>query len=92
MEFIRFSPKGIRCMDLQKFLNGDSEECSLCLESTAKASQCKRYKTLYNRILSIKKILETFEIGTFISPDNKRDILSQGWKLRLFDDVKVVHH
>ena len=89
IEFIRFSPEGIRCMDLQKVLGRDDEECRTCKEFETKASQCRRYKNLYNHILAIKKILETFEIGTFISPDNKRDILSKGWKLRLFDDVKV---
>ena len=50
---------------------------------------CPKYKNIYNRILDIKKLFESLGIGTIISPDNKRNILTEGWKLRFFDDIQV---
>ena len=63
--------------------------CEECLNSESKVTLCPRYKTIYNRILDIKKLFESLEIGTIISPDNKRNILTEGWKLRFFDDIRV---
>ena len=65
-------------------------ECNDCLEQDFTATRCPKYKNIYNRILNIKKLFESLEIGTLISPQNKRQIKTEGWKLRLFDDVRVI--
>jgi len=72
--------------------NSNKWDCSICLEKEFTATQCPKYKKLYNRILNIKKLFETLEIGSIIAPENKMQIKQIGWKLRLFDDVRVVHH
>ena len=64
-------------------------DCEECLSSESKVTLCPKYKTIYNRILDIKKLFESLEIGTIISPDNKMNILTEGWKLRFFDDIRV---
>ncbi len=63
--------------------------CEECLSSESKVTLCPKYKTIYNRILDIKKLFESLEIGTIISPENKMNILTEGWKLRFFDDIRV---
>lgn len=65
--------------------------CRECLEKGYTTTRCPKYKNLYNRILNIKKLFETLEIGTIITPENKMQIKEEGWKLRLFDDVRVMH-
>jgi len=73
--------------------NGDlsiNADCETCISSGYKVTQCPKYKTIYNRILDIKKLFESLEIGTIISPDNKMKILQEGWKLRFFDDIRVI--
>ena len=64
-------------------------DCEECINSEGKVTLCPKYKTTYNRILDIKKLFESLEIGTVISPDNKMNILTEGWKLRFFDDIRV---
>lgn len=64
--------------------------CAECLINGNKATLCSRYKTIYNKILNIKKLFESLEIGTIISPDNKMNILTKGWKLRFFDDIRII--
>ena len=66
--------------------------CRECLEKGYTTTRCPKYKNLYNRILNIKKLFETLEIGTIITTENKMQIKEEGWKLRLFDDVRVIHH
>lgn len=65
--------------------------CRECIDKGYTTTRCPKYKNLYNRILNIKKLFETLEIGTIITPENKMQIKEEGWKLRLFDDVRVMH-
>lgn len=67
------------------------QQCQNCLEAHYKATVCKQYKLIYNQILKIKKILETFLIGTIIQPDNKMHIKEEGWKFVPFKNVKIMH-
>lgn len=62
--------------------------CDSCLPDTAKASGCPTYRAIYNQVLKLKKTLEFLEIGTLVSPSNKRDVIATGWKLVLFQDVR----
>jgi hypothetical protein len=95
--FIGHLDKPVHCSDLNTFLNHSVKDsnfnhkvnCAECLERNYKATLCPRYKTLYNRVHEIKLIIEALEIGTIIYPDNKMKITAEGWKLRLFHDVKV---
>jgi len=88
----RHPGRNIRCADLVADIlpPGESSPCFLCVHGSAKASRCPRYKTLYNRILEIKKLFESLEIGTVIYPENKMRIVEEGWKLRFFDDIRVI--
>ena len=88
--------KNITCALLVPYLsntaNGDlsiTADCEACISRGNKVTQCPRYKTIYNRILDIKKLFESLEIGTVIYPKNKMKILQEGWKLRFFDDIQV---
>ena len=73
----------------QNSTSSNKWDCEECLNSESKVTLCPRYKTIYNRILDIKKLFESLEIGTIISPENKMKILTEGWKLRFFDDIRV---
>jgi len=71
----------LRCAEIQ--------DCADCDEKTAKATLCPRYRNTYNMILDLKKILEFLEIGTITTALNRRDILSEGWRLVLFENVRM---
>ena len=83
----------LRCGEIRLLLNPDfaemSQECLRCSGETTKAASCKQYRTTYNAILDLKKILELLEIGTISTGENRRLILTEGWKLMLFEDVRV---
>ena len=97
--FILNQNKNITCSLLISCLsNGDQDnpslnkwDCEECLNRESKVTLCPKYKTIYNRILDIKKLFESLEIGTIISPENKMNILTEGWKLRFFDDIRVFY-
>lgn len=72
----------LRCSEIQT--------CCECDEKTAKATLCPRYRHTYNMILDMKKILEFLEIGTITTSIKRRDILSEGWKLVLFENVNMI--
>ena len=63
--------------------------CTGCDPMDTKATLCAAYRRTYNRIHELKKLLELLEIGTIIPPKNKMRILSQGWKLMLFEGVRI---
>lgn len=76
--------------------NGSGEQpgtrkwsCEECMRGNYKVTQCPRYKTIYNGILELKKTLETFEIGTILPPENRKQILREGWKLMFFDGPHI---
>lgn len=83
----------ITCPELQRVLHPDLGEgeidCAECLGGNRKATQCSRYRTTYNAILDLKKLLEFLEIGTILAGDNRRNILTEGWKMELFENVRL---
>lgn len=95
--FILYHNKNVTCSLLISCLNDRNQDntlinihdCEECLSKERKVTLCPKYKTIYNRILDIKKLFESLEIGTIISPDNKMNILTEEWKLRFFDDIRV---
>jgi hypothetical protein len=92
-EFASAPERRLRCSDIQKIMRLETGEtktdCSACTEGNQKAAQCSHYRTTYNNILQLKKLLEFMEIGSITSSDNRRNILSEGWKLALFENVKM---
>ena len=55
------------------------------------AYDCATYRNLKNRINDAKKYLELLQIGTIVpAEENRREIKITGWRLRLFDDVRLV--
>lgn len=63
--------------------------CDECKLRDFKVTMCPKYKTLYNRILEIRRVLETFDVGTVVLPENRREIRDEGWRLRLFQDTRL---
>lgn len=79
------SPKFLLfCKDInQDSMNTkDDYPCQICSKEV-KVSQCSRYRSTYNSIRDIKILLEALDIGTILFPSHKREVLSQGWKLKL---------
>jgi len=64
--------------------------CASCAAGEVKASLCPEYRATYNRVLELKKLLEFLEVGTILPPKNKRQILAEGWRLLLFENVRLV--
>lgn len=90
--------KSITCSDVVRAYSeycceneNNYQQCQNCLEAHYKATVCKQYKQIYNQILKIKKILETFRVGTIIQPDNKMHIKEEGWKFVPYKNVKIIH-
>jgi hypothetical protein len=83
----------LRCPEVQALFRGEGDEagsrCAACSESTTKAALCGKYRNTYNGILELKRMLEFLEIGTITASENKRHILTEGWKLSLFEDVRI---
>jgi hypothetical protein len=85
--------RSLRCSDLQKILHPATFDerglCFSCVDESRKAAMCSQYRTTYNSILETKKLLEFLGVGTITSGDNRRNILQDGWKLVLFENVRV---
>ncbi len=65
-------------------------ECLACIENGWPPSKCASYRNLKNRINDIKKYLELLQIGTIVPVSkNPREVKEQGWRFRLFDDVRI---
>lgn len=64
-------------------------ECEECRRQRYTATNCRRYRNLYNRIRDIRNLLESLEVGTILSPENKMNVVAEGWKLMLFENVAV---
>ena len=95
-----FLKKGInsqRCSEIFSLLNKNgiimskttNWDCEGCLDKGYTVSKCPKYKNIENRIREIRKLFESLEIGTILYPENKMKILTEGWKLKFFDDVKI---
>ena len=86
-----------RCSDLYAVLNekgiinskASNWKCGECLEKNYTVTGCPKYKNIDNRIREIRKLFESLEIGTILYPENKMKILSEGWKLRFFNNVRI---
>lgn len=84
----------VTCSHLRGYLSPTDEaardrECSECLSKNYKASLCAPYRNLANRVRDIRKLLESADVGTIVSPENKMRVLTEGWRLRLFEGVHV---
>jgi hypothetical protein len=65
-------------------------DCPTCHQEGWTATKCSAYRNLKNRIADAKKYLELLQIGTIVPvSENPRDIKEKGWRLRLFDDVRL---
>ena len=66
---------------------GPETDCDC--KGSCKPSMCRAYISIYRNIASMKKTLEHLGIAGIYSPENKRDIKEEGWKLRLFSGVRL---
>lgn len=91
--FAMSQSRTLRCPEIQRLMagpdDGETEGCAQCLSQPAKAAQCGRYRNTYNTILDLKKLLEILEIGSISASENRRNILAEGWKLVLFENVRL---
>ncbi len=90
----------LRCPEIQRLLYGvnsgedtdtaaSGPECSRCDPESAKAAQCGRYRSTYNSILELKKLIEFLEVGTIVTGENRRHVLEDGWRLVAFDGARI---
>jgi hypothetical protein len=83
--------KTLRCPEIQTILSDgtdtDADGCAQCVEQPAKAALCSKYRSTYNSILDLKKMLEILEIGSISASENRRNIITEGWKLNVFENV-----
>jgi hypothetical protein len=91
----RAPDRRLRCREIQELFRDEAEEgvpvrCRACTEETTKVALCAKYRNTYNSILELKRVLEFLEIGTITAPENKRRILSDGWKLALFENTRLL--
>jgi hypothetical protein len=92
--FARARDRRLKCPEIQAIMYPEQDngalDCGTCASSNTKAALCGRYRTTYNAILDLKKLMEFLEIGTIVSSENRRNILAEGWKLILFENVRLV--
>jgi hypothetical protein len=83
--------KNGRSLTCVEFHDGEFEAlpCQSCKDGDGKASLCSKYKNLYNGILSLRKFLETFRLGTIRSPENKRLIRQVGWRFLASKELEI---
>jgi hypothetical protein len=74
---------------LESGMSKRRSDCALCEAEGSKASLCPEYRATYNRVLELKKLLEFLEVGSILPPKNKRRVLAEGWRLALFENVRV---
>ncbi len=94
---INDKPDRCRCGDIIEFSHREgvfsggkrNYSCDECIGNNYKVSLCSSYKNIDNRVREIRKLFESLEIGTILYPENKRNILNEGWKLRFFDNVRI---
>ena len=67
-----------------------SWDCVTCHRENYPVYKCPKYRAAYNRVLSVKKLFEALEIGDVLSPGGQASEKKEGWKLRLFDDIRLV--
>lgn len=86
----------VTCADIVVALNGVqagadavAEDCRRCISSHEKASLCPHYRRTYNQVLKIKRTIEALGIGTIVAPPNKMNITTDGWALKLHENVHL---
>lgn len=91
--FSRAEERNLKCKEIQKIISGESfnttDDCPDCDSENKKAAQCPKYRTTYNSILELKKLLEFLETGTITGGTNRKNILENGWQLVLFENVRL---
>ena len=102
--FATAEERRLRCPDIQRLLHGagsgeaqesdgkaehSGPDCARCDPESAKAAQCGRYRSTYNSILELKKLIEFLEIGTIVSGENRRHVLEDGWRLVPFEGARI---
>lgn len=102
--FVTADGRRLRCPDIQRILYGagdvgrgehgsDAEcsgpDCARCDPESAKAAQCGRYRSTYNSILELKKLMEFLEIGTIVTGENRRHVLEDGWRFVTFEGSRI---
>lgn len=94
LTFLSAPDGSMTCRDLVEKLRGFGDDrvatCRQCVKEDWTASDCPSYRNLKNRVHEAKRYLELLQIGT-ICPvsENPRRIKDEGWRLRLFDDVRL---
>lgn len=97
--FVAAPDRRLRCPDVQDALSSRAHasasravksDCQACAANGMKATACAEYRSAYNSLLDLKKMLEFLEIGSITSPDNKRRVLAEGWRLTLFENARIV--
>jgi len=66
-----------------------STDCQTCVRDRQKATRCSSYRRVYNQVLKVKKILESMDVGTVNPPKNKMNVKTDGWVLRIFENVRL---
>jgi hypothetical protein len=92
--FLSSPERKATCADIGKAASDEGRpkrrsDCASCDAEGAKASLCPEYRATYNRILELKKLLEFLEVGSILPPQNKRRVLAEGWRLVLFENVRL---
>ncbi len=81
----------ILCRDLVEDLNGgESPGKYLCRPGECKASLCPAYAAIYRHIKSLDRKMENLGLGMLMPPENKRDIITEGWLFIRNKEVRIM--
>lgn len=76
---------------VDRVLGKELARCKECMANSWSPSKCSHYKNIKNRINDAKKYLELLGVGTIVPATAElRRIKEAGWRLRIFDDVRVL--
>jgi Predicted nucleoside-diphosphate sugar epimerases len=96
--FARAPGTVLTCPEIQSILRAgegqtpsEDSGCAACAESGTKAALCAKYRSTYNNLLELKRLLEFLEIGDIVAPANRRKVLSEGWRFSLFEGARIEH-
>ncbi len=81
----------IRCRDYFRSTGADLKGLNCDDDNACKASMCPGYAAVYRYVTDLGKKLENYGIGMIIPPENKRNVVEEGWSLILYPDVAVEH-
>jgi len=98
VQFLSAQGRSIPCSEVSAALEAvrsgsggrtNTWDCATCQKENYPVYKCPKYRAAYNRVLSVKKLFEALEIGDILSPGGQAAAKKSGWKLRLFDDVRL---